>query len=106
MADNNIIIQQGVIVPSGTIMYTAPSGKNGHISNIKINNLGSAYVVSIYRYVRTLNSRILLFSLSLSDGDIVNDDTYYKLSPGDYLYATSNVLTATYVIDGSESIAL
>ena len=98
------IIQQGTIISSGNTIYSPHTLYGGIITNIKITNIVGAYVISLYRYIKTLGARMLLYKLSLDLGDIVNDDTEYRIKSGDYLYLESDVANTIYAVSGIESV--
>lgn len=100
----NTIASQGFINPLGVIIYTPSDGMTGYIDNIKINNSAdAAYTVSIYRYTRKSNQRILLYTLTLEAGDMINDTQIYQIKSNDHLFATSSS-TVSYMISGRETI--
>ncbi len=99
------IIQQGIIVPPGQTIYIAKNLYEGVISNIKISNITSSSIISLRRYIRSLNITVLLYRFELDMGDVVNDDTEYKIKSGDYLYLESDAIGTAYAISGMEGLS-
>lgn len=100
-----IIYSQGTIVPPGKIIYTPRVGCEADIYNIKINNIGLIpYTISVFRYIKGVEAKILLYKLTLDGGDIVDDDTHYYIQYQDYISVETTSTDVNFVINGIENL--
>lgn len=100
----NQIYAQGSVNSPGKSIYTPRSSYEGHVSNIKISNI-AAYTISLFRYIKSTDSTVLMYKFILDAGDIINDTTTYDLKAGDSLYLETNTSSTIYVVTGIENLS-
>jgi hypothetical protein len=99
----NNISKQGVVPNGGGNIYAPPTGYMATVTGIRINcTTNGAYSVAVLRGTKTPSQKVLLYRLFLNWGDIVNDDTEYQLSDGDFLYLQTENQNVYYSILGIE----
>lgn len=97
------IYNQGFVNNNGGIIYKPNGNRTGYVKNIKFNNTtATAWIISLYRG-NLKGERTLLYSLTLEEGDMINDLQEYHIRAGDYLYAISDLAdSVSYFISGNE----
>ena len=90
------ICTQGVITPAGTTIYTAPATKVVQFVNITFTN-PAAYVLTLSRYDKSLNTTVVNYTFTLNAGDYINDKNPYFLRQGDKIIVSCSVPGTLFV---------
>jgi len=88
---------QGTLSTSGTIIHTAPDNNVSEVRSLRFNN-PLAYTLTLTKYP----SATQIYSLTLSGGDTLSDDTLYYLDSGEYIEATSSISGTTFIAEGED----
>ena len=100
---SGIISKQGMVSTSGTVVYKVPGTEFfTQITLIKLYNR-SDYRITLKKYSAESDDLREVYSLTLTGGDHLSDETPYILLPGDYLEITSDITDTNYFIQGAGS---
>jgi hypothetical protein len=97
------IAKQGSIDSGGTVMHkTAGTSIISVISLIKAYSR-SDYSITLRKYDSSADDLREIYTINLTAGDQLTDETPYYLLPGDYLVIESGTEEVSYFIQGQES---
>jgi len=96
-----ISVQGTTLGDAGITIYAPQKDNRAIITAVNI-NFPAAYIVSLYRHSALTGKKILLYTLSLNAGDIIDDSTGYNLNEGDYLYLKPVVGAVNWSVEGFE----
>lgn len=102
--------QGQTIALAGIRIYGPEKGNYASITAINFNNGNAACSFSLYRYTQITGKKILLYTIELNAGDIVNDTTGYHIAghglidgpSGDYFWLRPRSGQVNYTIEGLE----
>lgn len=93
---------QGTVNTIGGVTIFAPQKENrGIITQVNINYPVDC-TVSLYRHSAFTGKKTLLYKISLTAGDIIDDGVGYNLGEGDSLYLVADEGAANWSVEGFE----
>jgi hypothetical protein len=87
---------QGVV--TGTqVIHAAPDNNRSEVNSLRFTNT-SAFALTLQKY--TSAATTVIYSLTLSAGDVLTDDNPYHLNENERLEAISSVAGTTFIVEG------
>jgi len=80
-----------------TAVHTAPDNNRSEVNSLRFTN-AAAFTLTLQMY--TPAATTVIYSLTLSAGDILTDDNPYHLDQNDRLEAISSVAGTTFIVEG------
>lgn len=97
----SINVQGTVNTIGGVTIFAPQKGNRGIITQVNINYPVDC-TVSLYRHSAFTGKKILLYKISLTAGDIIDDGVGYNLGEGDSLYLVADEGAANWSVEGFE----
>jgi hypothetical protein len=82
-----------------TAVHTAPDNNRSEVNSLRFTN-AAAFVLTLQKYTSATAATTVIYSLTLSAGDILTDDNSYHLDQNDRLEAISSVAGTTFIVEG------
>jgi hypothetical protein len=80
-----------------TAVHTAPDNNRSEVNSLRFTN-AAAFTLTLQKY--TPAATTVIYSLTLSAGDVLTDDNPYHLDENDRLEAISSVAGTTFIVEG------
>jgi hypothetical protein len=92
-----IKVEGTIAVPGTATLYTTPILNSANTIGLRFNNtLANDVTLSIYNAVSLATT--VIYTVSLSAGDILTDNYVYPLNTGDQIIVTTTAVNTNYIL--------
>ncbi len=95
---------QGTLAPGTSVLFTSPAGYDSSVNGITFTSSAANDITLVVNRL-TPASTVTSFSFTLAAGDVVCDNSIYKLRPGDTIEVTTTAAVTNYMFQATSNAA-